>query len=284
MDYRIVRRGTCAVVLAVAAAACGSNGSPTEPGGSGGPPAATVTSITIGGDISLSMGSTSQLSATANKSDGTTENVTSRATWQSTNTAVATVSGTGLVSALTTGTADVTAVFSGQTARRTLQVAAARFRLDVTAQSVTALSTCDDFTQGLTRGEFAVRVLGIPPSGSSTLFRETTGYPGNPNDLRVFELADGASANLNETRAFTLDGAQGQSLRIQFNATEWDTQIVVIPPSIRWIPDSRLNNASITRTHSYSNGTFSSLGPNTLTLGNSSCGLRLNYSISATRQ
>lgn len=283
MDYKIVRRGTCALVLAVAASSCGNDGSPTGPGGTGGPPTATVTSVTIGGSVSLSAGTTSQLTATANKSDGTTENVTSRATWQSTNPAVATVSGTGLVSALTTGTADVTAAFSGQTARRTLQVAVARFRLDVTAQSVTALSTCDDVTQGLTEGEFTVRILGIPPSGSSVLFFETPEYPGNPNNLQGFNLAQGASGSINATRTFTLDGALGQSLRIQFNATEWDEQIVLIPPSIRWIPDSRLNNASTDRTHSYSNGTFTSLGPNTLTLGNSSCGIRLNYTISATR-
>jgi hypothetical protein len=73
-------------------------------------------------------------------------------------------------------------------------------------------------------------------------------------------------------------------VRIQLNVAEWDEQIVVIPPSTRLVPDVSLNDRSTSRSHSYSNGAFSSLGPNTLTVGNSSCGLRLNNSVSASQQ
>jgi hypothetical protein len=56
-------------------------------------------------------GQTTQLTARAGFSDGSTQDVTNQATWQSSNTDVATVSGGGLVRAVTFGHADVTAAF-----------------------------------------------------------------------------------------------------------------------------------------------------------------------------
>jgi hypothetical protein len=277
-----MKHWTLWIAAAIAgSAACG--GSPTSPTG-GGRQTAAVTSVAITGTLSLSEGSTSQLTATATRSDGTTENVTSRATWQSSNTMVATVSGTGLVTAVNDGTSDITAVFESQTARRTAQIEPAQYDLSLNVQSIAALSTCDDVTQGLTMGEFAVRVVSVLAGGSQTELVETSGYPGNSNDPSGYELGEDESRSLNVSRTFTIAGSSGQFLRMQFSATEWDYQIVVIPPSIRYLHDNRLSNVTATRTHSFTNGTFSSLGPNALTAGNSSCGLRLNYTLSATRR
>ena len=52
-----------------------------------------------------------QLTAVANFTDGSTRNVTREAVWRSSNLAVATVSATGLVTAIGTGRADITATF-----------------------------------------------------------------------------------------------------------------------------------------------------------------------------
>jgi hypothetical protein len=243
-----------------------------------------VTSVAIGGNASLSEGATSQLTATATLSDGSTQNVTSQATWTSSDPTVASVSATGLVNALKIGTADVTATHSSQTGRRTLQIAAALFNVALAVQSVTALSTCDDVIQGSGAGEFGVRVLAVTPGGGQVTMSTTTDYPGDPDELRGLSLSSGQSSSLNANRTFSIRGETGQSLRVQFNATEWDEQIIIFPPAIRWVHDSRLSDASTSRTHAYANGSFGSLGPNTLTLGNSSCGIRLNYSVSATRQ
>jgi hypothetical protein len=284
MENKTLRRMAMVVAAATFAAACEkSPGGPSGTDGGGGG-AATITSVTIGGATSVAVGGTAQLTATANKSDGTTENVTNTATWRSTDTTVLTVSGTGLVTALKAGTADVTATAGSREGRRTLQVALARFRVTLTAQSVTALGTCDDFTQGLTSGEFAVKVLGVAPGGVTETLFATPGYPGDPSDPGGYILGEGASATLNGTQAFTVNGEAGQFVRAQFHATEWDTQIVVIPPSIRYLHDDRMDDASVSRTHSYANGTFGSLGPNSLTIGNSSCGIRLNYSVSVAPQ
>jgi hypothetical protein len=232
----------------------------------------------------VAVGGTAQLTATANKSDGTTEDVTNTATWRSTDATVLSVSGTGLVTALKAGSADVTATVGSREGRRTVQVSVARFQVTVALQGVTALSTCDDVTQGLTNGEFAVRALAVAPGGATQTLVSTTGYPGHPDGLLVYNLSEGETQSLSGTASFTLTGEAGQFVRTDFRATEWDQQIVVIPPSIRWIHDDRMSDTSASRTHSYANGTFGSLGPNSLTIGNSSCGIRLNYSVSVAPQ
>src|SRR5947209_178357 len=58
-----------------------------------------------------------QLTATATFTNGTTQDVSSSATWLSNNTSIANVSSTGLVTAnsTTTGTASITATFQGTT-------------------------------------------------------------------------------------------------------------------------------------------------------------------------
>ena len=97
---------------AMALAACGGgNSSPTPVA----PSAPTVTGVAITGTATLtSRGQTSQLTATATMSNGTTQAVTGQATWQSSNTAVATVSAAGVVTAVGDGEATVTATYQAQ--------------------------------------------------------------------------------------------------------------------------------------------------------------------------
>jgi hypothetical protein len=166
----------------------------------------------------------------------------------------------------------------------TAQVTEASFLFEVVVQSVTALDTCDNFTQGLSNGEFAVRVLAVRTNGSQATLVDSGSYPGNPDNLRVYNLGRNESRSFSVRRTYTVPAKEGEFVRLQFNATEWDEQIVVFPPSTRWVPDGDLNNRGASRTHKYSNDSFSGLGPNSLTLGNSSCGIRLNYTVSATRQ
>ena len=273
-----------AILLVAAVSACSKapgQPSPIEPPPSQTP---TVTSVEIAGDLTVAEGATSQLSAMATMSDGTTKNVTNQATWASADASVASVSGTGLMTSREAGTADITALYQGRTARATAQVSAAVFRVELTVESVTALNTCDDVTQGLGTGEFAVRVLAVQTNGNQATLVSTPGYPGNPDNLRVYELGRNESQTFNTRRTFNIPGRSGEFLRLQFSATEWDQQVVIIPPSTRWVPENDMNNRSTSRTHSFSGDSFSGLGPNSLTLGNASCGIRVNYTISATRQ
>ena len=82
----------------------------------------TVTSVTVSpSTVNLTSGGSQQLTATANLSNNGTQDVTSSATWSSSNTGVATVSG-GLVTAISTGSATITATYGGQTGTASVSV------------------------------------------------------------------------------------------------------------------------------------------------------------------
>ena len=100
-------RGT-GVILLLMTIGCGS--SPSSPQAPSNVP--TVTSVTV---TATSTGSQFQCAAVAGFSDGSTQNVTSQATWTSSNPSVATVTNTGLVTPLSNGSIDIAATHSGMT-------------------------------------------------------------------------------------------------------------------------------------------------------------------------
>jgi hypothetical protein len=102
----------------MAAVACSGSSSPTPAN-----PSPTVTSVTITGTPSLNGGNlTSQLIARATLSDGTLQDVSTLATWSSSNPAVATVSPSGLVTAVTIGTTNISAAYQGKTGTLSVSV------------------------------------------------------------------------------------------------------------------------------------------------------------------
>jgi hypothetical protein len=87
----------------------------------------TLTSLAVTlANPTLGQGQTEHLEAVGSFSDGTTQDLTSQATWASSNTAVATISDAagskGLVSALAAGTSRITASLNGITGGTTLTV------------------------------------------------------------------------------------------------------------------------------------------------------------------
>jgi len=91
-------------VLAMFAAACGnSSTSPT-----------TVSSIAVTGTVPA-MGATSQFSATATLSNGSTQDVTTQATWTSSDGTIATVASNGVVTAVAAGSVTISAMYQNVT-------------------------------------------------------------------------------------------------------------------------------------------------------------------------
>src|SRR5262245_53686148 len=77
-------------------------------------PSATVTGVNVIGSGSLTQpGQTVQLSAAAAFSDGTSQDVTGKVTWQSDNTGIVTVSSAGLVTGVNYGSTTVKATYQG---------------------------------------------------------------------------------------------------------------------------------------------------------------------------
>jgi uncharacterized protein YjdB len=89
--------------LCIFAAACGSATAPS-----------TVSTVTVSG-AAPAVGASAQYAAVANLSNGTTENVTTTATWTSSNPDIATVSASGLVTAIAEGTVSINATFDNIT-------------------------------------------------------------------------------------------------------------------------------------------------------------------------
>jgi hypothetical protein len=87
--------------------------------------APTLTSIAVTpASPSLPTGGTLQFTATGTFSDGSTQNVTSQATWVSSNTVVATISASGLATGIAAGTATISAALGGKTGSTLLTVQA----------------------------------------------------------------------------------------------------------------------------------------------------------------
>jgi hypothetical protein len=111
------RRRWVPVALLLVIAGCTGGNAPTTP-------SVSVSSVAVTGWLSpLAVGDTLQLTATAVLSDGSTRSVTTSASWQSTNTSIATVSTTGVATGIGNGSADIRATYQGQTGGQTISVA-----------------------------------------------------------------------------------------------------------------------------------------------------------------
>lgn len=107
--------------LCLVAAACGSD-TPPPPTTPTPTPTTSAVQVRASGDASgpLDAGQTRQLAATATQSTGSTSDVTQQATWLSSAPGIATVSATGLVTAVAEGDVEVSATF--QSVRGTIGV------------------------------------------------------------------------------------------------------------------------------------------------------------------
>lgn len=92
-------------------------------GGGAPPPASTPQSVSISGSLSATAGSSTSLTATAHYANGSTVDVSSQATWNSSNGSVATVSG-GVVTGVAAGSATITATFQGVSFQVTVTISA----------------------------------------------------------------------------------------------------------------------------------------------------------------
>ena len=113
-------RFVATVIATAVTVACGGSSSPTEPTATTSS-TRTVTSLSVSvSALTLNVGGTVALTATASYSDGTSANVS--ATWESSNSPVASVSEAGTVTAHAVGTATITAMFGGQSGSVSVEV------------------------------------------------------------------------------------------------------------------------------------------------------------------
>jgi Big-like domain-containing protein len=194
-----------ATVAMINLAACGSSPSPTAP--------SAVTVATIGVTSASQATASFQLTATARLSDGSARDVTSTATWTSSNALFATVSPTGIVTVVGSGELDVRAVYQNITGTLHLSVnkafvitlsgapsaSSSPFQLTATARS------SDGSTQDVTRtatwassnAQFASVVAGYVTILGNGAVDLTATYQG---------MSDTAHVNVSLPQTFTLRG------------------------------------------------------------------------------
>jgi len=100
----MIRRLTVLMVAAAYAAALVACSNSTSP-------SATLQSVVING-TAPAKGASAQFTATAMYSDGSTRDVTSTATWATSDSTIATVTAVGVVTGVTDGTASITVTYS----------------------------------------------------------------------------------------------------------------------------------------------------------------------------
>ena len=156
-----MKRSVLVIVATVFAAACGNKPSPASPS----PPVAatsTVTAVTVTGaqEISSAGQSNHQMAASAKFSDGTSRDVTTLASWTSSNPAFATISSTGMVTVVGTGGVDV---------RATYQNVVGAMRVDVTKELTFVLTgVVTDASTQLPLAGVGVRVVGDSEGRTTT--------------------------------------------------------------------------------------------------------------------
>jgi uncharacterized protein YjdB len=106
--------GVLALILCGVVGCGGSqSGTQTPPTQTPSQPSVVGISVSVGGQSTLPVGETAQLAATATLNNGSTEKVSGTTTWSSSNSTVATVSSSGVVTAVAVGPASISASVSG---------------------------------------------------------------------------------------------------------------------------------------------------------------------------
>lgn len=213
--------------LGLAVASCDKSptrpSNPTPPTGPGGVSSSAVVRVEISGPASVEPGGSAQLTAKAIKADGSAEDVTSGASWFSSNHSVVQFTAPGLASARARGEAFVYVNYSRQGASREILVLPeGTFRvvgkvtdagLPLDGVTVTVIGGPGDGLTGVTSQTGAYAIYGV--AGKVRLHAKKDGFENRIEDLEVmahraldFEMAFGGErGSLSGTYEMTLEAS-----------------------------------------------------------------------------
>ncbi len=166
------------------------------------PPAATLSSITVTpSGRSLVAGSTQQFTATGTYSDSSTQDISSQVTWSSANTAVASISSSGLVSALAAGATTIQALSGSNSGSASLTVTAAPATSAPTLNGIVILPTSSHLARGTT---VQLTVQGTYSDGSTANLSSTATWTSANSSIATVSstgLATGIAAGITTVEA-----------------------------------------------------------------------------------
>ena len=207
-----LRGASLSIAMVMVLVNCG--GGPVQPPP---PPTVTLSSLTVSApSTSIGVGQTLNFSATAVRSDGTTQTVTTQSSWVSTNTGVATVAG-GVVTAVGPGEADI---------RATFQTVSGSARLTVTAAVPNAFTLCGTVREGGTNTVISDAEVEIR-SGPDTDRKTST------NDAGAYCFTGVRAATIT-VRAFKSGfDVQDQNVTVSSNTTlDFSLQRATVTPTL----------------------------------------------------
>jgi uncharacterized protein YjdB len=249
MDSTSLNRLAAALTIALLASGCPKTETPD--------PVITSVHLTPAG-VTIETGQTQQYTATANRSDGSSQVLTSGVTWVSSNTAVATVDGTGLATgvATVTGSTTLSATYQGMSGLTTLTVARllksiviegppgavpATFdvQLGLTGSwsggatgPVTSGVTWDSYDTGVATVDANGLLHGVAP-GTTTVTATCDGLTA----LLTLTVSDATLASIAVTPA-TATIVEGQSVRLEVVGTFSDaTSMPLASTMVSWADD-----------------------------------------------
>ncbi len=189
-----------AIVASTAFLSCGgSPASPTAPArttaSTGAAVTANVVRVTVVG-TPPTIGSSSQFTAMAVQADGTTQPVTTQATWGSSDASLATVTGAGVVTTKSAGTVTISATYAGSQGSLSFTVtSAATFTVRGTvadagsragiAATVTAKDASGSVRSAAADSSGAYSIPGVP-AGTVILTATATGYATDARSVTVY--------------------------------------------------------------------------------------------------
>ncbi len=211
--------------------------------------APTLQSITVTpSNTSLATGKTEQFTATGTLSNDTTENLTGQVTWASTDPNFATISATGLATAVQPGSVSISAAFDGTTGSTELTVVAAP-----TLESITVTPANTNLPSGETEQFTAI----------GTLSNNTTD---NLTGQVSWASSDTTWATINTTGLATAVSAGPVTISAVFDGITGSTGLTVTPAVLESIAVTPVNTSldtgqteQFTATGTLSNGSTENL-------------------------
>ena len=129
--------------------------------------------------------------------------------------------------------------------------------LTLNFSSIEVIEDCDGIEGD---GDFDFEVLASTPDAVTIVDRET------------ITLGPGGRSRSLGRQSFTMDAGENTHVVVSFRATELDKNILGTVYA-----DARLNHVLGSIDHVYSNGMWSHLGPQSISLGSSGCRVRLDW-------
>lgn len=149
----------------------------------------------------------------------------------------------------------------------------ANARIDIALEEIRVVSKCEG---GTNPGEWQFEVSFInegntPLEDALNLPPGSTFGTSEENTIDFYTVNDGSRINLEHTVSFDLSREEGRAFNVQFAGYEWDGL---------GKPDPDMTNRSVTRSHTFRNGQFTSVvGTNDLRLGFGRCQANLRYTV-----